>query len=196
MKLWKRQKQSMHKMVQWNKDLDLSEFYNEAGRRGFVNNSSQKVMIDCFHNEREWNAWILYSDDKAIGSVAAHSFDDVMGPNSYRILTRVCTFGEARPHNGLVKANRLCAEHQNLTDQFMLPACLEWTKGKGRVYATSNKSKEGSQRLVHSIYFPTLAKIGVVSKIKEVHYRHTDQTVWEIHPDKFYANLELYPRWV
>jgi hypothetical protein len=36
----------------------------------------------------------------------------------------------------------------------------------------------------------------VVSKIKEVHYRHTDQTVWEIHPDKFYENLELYPRWV
>ena len=139
MKLWKRQKQSMHKMVQWNKDLDLSEFYNEAGRRGFVNNASQKAMIDCFHNEREWNAWILYSDNKAIGSVAAHSFDDVMGPNSYRILTRVCTFGEARPHNGLVKANRLCAEHQNLTDQFMLPACLEWTKDKGRVFATSNK---------------------------------------------------------
>ena len=36
MKLWKRQKQSMHKMVQWNKDLDLSEFYNEADRRGLV----------------------------------------------------------------------------------------------------------------------------------------------------------------
>ena len=52
MKLWKRQKQFMHKMVQWNKDLDLSEFYNEAGRRGFVNNASQKVMIDCFQNER------------------------------------------------------------------------------------------------------------------------------------------------
>jgi hypothetical protein len=64
------------------------------------------------------------------------------------------------------------------------------------MFATSNSSKEASQRLVHSYYFPTLAKIGVVSKIKDVHYRHTDQTVWEIHPDKFYANLELYPRWV
>ena len=183
-------------MIEWNEDLDLSEFYSEATRRGFVNNASQKAMIDCFHNEREWNAWILYNGDKAIGSVAAHSFDDVMGPNSYRILTRECTFGEARPHNGLVKANRLCAEHQNLTDQFMLPVCLEWAKDKGRVFATSNKSKEGSQRLVHSIYFPTLAKIGVVSKIKEVHYRHTDQTVWEIHPEKFYENLNLYPRWI
>lgn len=186
----------MFKLVEWNKDLDLTEFYAEADRRGFKNNNSQKTMIDCFRNEREWNVWILYQNDRAIGSVAAHSFDDVMGPNTYRILTRVCTFGEARPHNGLVKAHRLCAEHQNLNDQFLLPQCLEWVGGRGRCFATSNASKEASQRLVHSIYFPTLAKVGVVSKIKEVHYRHTDQTVWEIHPNKFYENLERYPRWV
>ena len=62
----------MHKMVQWNKDLDLANFYSEAGKRGFVNNASQKVMIDCFHNEREWNAWILYNDDKAIGLSLIH----------------------------------------------------------------------------------------------------------------------------
>lgn len=185
----------MFKLVEWSPDLDLTDFYAEAARRGFVNNANQQRMIDCFRNEREWNAWILYQDKKPIGSVAAHSFDDVM-PGGYRILTRVCTFGEARPHNGLVKAHRLCAEHQNLNDQFLLPQCLEWVNGRGRCFATSNASKEASQRLVHSIYFPTLAKVGVVSKIKDVHYRHTDQTVWEIHPEKFYENLERYPRWI
>ena len=60
---------------------------------------------------------------------------------------------------------------------------------------TSNASKEASQRLVHSYYFPTLAKLGIVEKIKDVYYRHTDQTVWEIHPDKFYENLNRYTRW-
>ena len=35
----------------------------------------------------------------------------------------------------------------------------------------------------------------IVEKIKDVHYRHTDQTVWEIHPDKFYENLNRYTRW-
>ena len=185
----------MHKIVEWSEDLDLSEFYSEATRRGFVNNANQKVMIDCFRNEREWKAGILYEGERAIGSVAAHSFDDVV-PGGYRILTRVCTFAEARKDKGLITPKRLVAQHQNLTDQFLLPACLEWAEGKGRVYATSNKSKEASQRLVHSYYFPTLEKIGVVSKhYEKVHYRHTDQTVWEIHPDKFYENLNRYPRW-
>lgn len=185
----------MWRMVEWTPELDLSDFYAEAERRGFVNNSSQKTMIDCFRNEPEWNAWILYEDDRAIGSVAAHSFDDVMGPNSYRILTRVCTFGESRPMKGLITPKRLVAEHQNLTDQFLLPQCIEWVNGRGEMYATSNASKEASQRLVHSYYFPTLAKIGVVEKVKNVHYRYTDQTVWRINSEAFKENLAKYPRW-
>ena len=184
----------MYKTVEWNESLDLTEFYSEATRRGFVNNSSQKAMIDCFCNEREWNAWILYNDNRAVGSVAAHSFDDVM-PGGYRILTRVCTFAEERKGAGLITPKRLVAEHQNLTDQFLLPQCIEWVAKRGRMFATSNASKEASQRLVHSYYFPTLAKLGIVSKIKDVHYRHTDQTVWEIHPKEFFANLERFERW-
>ena len=108
----------MFKLVEWHKDLELSEFYTEADRRGFKNNSSQKAMIECFHNEREWNAWILYNDNRPIGSVAAHSFDDVM-PGGYRILTRVCTFAEERKDKGLITPKRLVAQHQNLTDQFL-----------------------------------------------------------------------------
>jgi hypothetical protein len=116
-------------------------------------------------------------------------------PGGYRILTRVCTFAEERKDKGLITPKRLVAQHQNLTDQFMLPQCIEWVSGRGRMFATSNASKEASQRLVHSYYFPTLAKLGIVEKIKDVHYRHTDQTVWEIHPDKFYENLNRYTRW-
>jgi len=184
----------MYKVVEWSNNLDLTNFYSEATQRGFVNNASQKAMIDCCRNEREWNAWILYNDDRAVGSVAAHSFDDVM-PGGYRILTRVCTFAEERKGAGLITPKRLVAQHQNLTDQFMLPQCIEWVSGRGRMFATSNASKEASQRLVHSYYFPTLAKLGIVEKIKDVYYRHTDQTVWEIHPDKFYENLNRYTRW-
>lgn len=185
----------MYKILPYNDDLDLSDFYAEAESRGFMNNISKKTMVDCFRNESESQVWILYQDDKAIGSVAAHSFDDVMGPNTYRILTRVCTFGEARPNHGLITPKRLVAEHQNLTDQFLLPTCIEWVNGRGRMFATSNASKVASQRLVHSYYFPTLEKLGIVKRIKDVHYRYTDQTVWEIFPDKFYANLAKYDRW-
>lgn len=185
----------MHKVVEWNESLDLSDFYSETARRGFVNNSSQQAMIDCFRNEREWNVWILYNGDRAVGSVAAHSFDDVM-LGGYRILTRVCTFAEERNGAGLITVKRLVAEHQNLTDQFLLPQCIKWVAGRGRMFATSNASREASQRLVHSYYFPTLEKIGIVSKVKDIHYRNTDQTVWEMHADKFLENLERYPKWV
>jgi len=184
----------MYNIVKWSPTLDLSDFYSEAARKGFKNNSSQQAMIDCFRNEHKWNAWILYQDNKAIGSVAAHTFDDVMGVGSYRVLTRVCTFGTARPSKGLITPRRLIAEHQNLTDQFLLPACISWA-GRDNLYATSNTSKEASQRLVHSYYFPTLEQIGIVKKIKEVHYRHTDQTVWKINVDAFEENLAKYPRW-
>lgn len=185
----------MYKLVEWSADLNLDSFYQEANQRGFENNSSQKKMIDCFSNEAEWKAWILYQDEKAIGSVVAHTFDDVMGPNSYRVLARTCTFGTARPNGGLITPKRLIAEHQNLTDQFLLPACIAWT-GNENIYATSNDSTVASQRLVHRHYFPTLEKLGIVEKVKQVHYRHTDQTVWRIHGDKFLENLERYPRWI
>lgn len=188
-------KSYMYRIVEWSEDLDLTEFYQEAEIRGFVNNSSQKSMIDCFRNEKLWKAWILYHNDQAVGSVVAHSFDNVMGYGSYRVLARTCTFGSARPNSGLVTTKKLIAEHQNLTDQFLLPACISWT-GKDNIYATSNESTVASQRLVHRYYFPTLEKIGIVERVKEVHYRHTDQTVWKIYGDRFLENLERYPRWV
>lgn len=185
----------MYKIIEWSSNLDLSDFYKEAGQRGFANNSSQKVMIDCFHNEKLWKAWILYQDNRAVGSVVAHSFDDVMGYGSYRVLARTCTFGTARPNGGLITPQRLIAEHQNLTDQFLLPTCISWT-GQENIYATSNDSQVASQQLVHKYYFPTLEKLGIVKKIKEINYRNTDQTVWKIYADKFLENLQRYPRWL
>jgi hypothetical protein len=185
----------MYKIIEWNTDLDLTEFYRTASEKGFVNNSSQKTMIDCFRNEREMRAWILYQNDKAVGSVVAHTFDDIMGEKSYRVLARTCTFGTARPNAGLITPQRLIAEHQNLTDQFLLPACISWT-GVENIYATSNDSKIASQRLVHRYYFPTLEKLGIVKKVKDIHYRHTDQTLWKIHGDRFLENLKRYPRWI
>jgi hypothetical protein len=185
----------MYKVVPWSVDLDLTEFYAEAALRGFSNNNSQQAMVDCFNNEREKQVWILYKNDKAVGSVAAHSFDEVMGPGSYRVLTRVCTFAEARPSKGLITSKRLVAEHQNLTDQFLLPACIAWAKTKN-LYSTSTADSVASQELVHKFYFPTLEKIGVVERVGQIHYRNTNQTLWRINVDAFEANLKRYPRWI
>lgn len=185
----------VYSIVPWTADLDLTEFYAEATQRGFDNNSSQKKMIDCLRNEKEWAAWILYQNTHAVGSVAAHSFDDVMGEGSYRICVRTCSFAEAAPRKSMITVKRLISEHQNLTSQFFIPQCIEWCKNKDKLYITSNESKVGTQRLVHSIYFPTLVKSGVMSRVKDVFYRNTHQTVWQLNTDKFWKELNKYPRW-
>jgi len=183
----------MFEVKKWTPELDLAEFYATADAKGFVNNASQKMLVDSLAKEKEWCVWILYYNNKAIGSVGAHSFPE-MGDNAYRVLARTCTFGDARPSKGLITPKKLIAEHQNLTDQFLLPTCIEWTKGN-RIFATSNESTVASQRLVHRHYFPTLAKLGIVKLVGDMLYRNTEQTVWQIFPDKFLEELSKYPRW-
>lgn len=179
----------------WEHNLDLTEFYTIASQKGFVNNANHKAMIDCFKNEKDWAAWILYRDSNPIGSVAAHSFDDVMGENTFRVLARTCILEGVRS-KGLMVAKTAIQQHQNMTNQFLLPVCLDWVNNRGRVFATSNSNKEASQRLVHRYYFPTLEKMGLVKKsVENIVYRHTKQTVWEIFPDRFIEDLSRYPRW-
>lgn len=187
----------MFYLKEWSEDLDLSEFYLHCAERGFENNLSQKRLIGSFQKEREWACWILYSDDTPIGSVVAHSFDSIMGPNTHRILARTCSFREYAPTTGLVTPKRLVGEHQNFTDQFFVPKCLEWA-GNSRVFATSNSNeitRVESQRLVHNYYFPTLKKLGLATKLDTVNYKGTNQTVWEIHRKEFLSHLNQFPRW-
>jgi len=58
-----------YKLIKWTPELDLTEFYSEANRRGYENNNSQKTMFDCFLNEREWAGWMLEYNGKFIGGV-------------------------------------------------------------------------------------------------------------------------------
>jgi hypothetical protein len=188
---------SLYKIVPWSNDLDLSEFYKEAEQRGFVNNSSQHMIADCFRNEREWQTWILYYKEKPVGSVVAHSFDDVMGPNSYRIAARTCVFTDkiSGPYGTALRTISVITEHQNPTAQFLIPACIDWCAKGSNLYITTNESSVGTQRKVHNIFGPTLEKLGVMKRIKDVYYRGTEQTVWQLFPDRFYQELNKFPRW-
>lgn len=185
----------MLRLVEWNSKLNLNDFYKIAESKGFFNNSNQSVMVDCFKKEKRWNVWMLYKDDTAVGSVAAHTFDDVMGEGSYRILSRVCVFPEATAlEKGLVSPFKRIQTHQHVTDQYYMPQCIEWAK-TDKLYATSNDSTVGKQNLVHTVYFPTLEKMGIVKKVKDVFYRGIDQTVWQIYPDIFYESINRFPNW-
>lgn len=182
----------MYKLIEWSQNLDLSDFYREAEKRGFTNNSTQRMLVDCFNNEREKQVWILYYNDVAVGSVAAHSFD-IMGENCYRICARTCVFSDLLPLQSMRTKNEIIT-HQHITGQFFIPKCLEWAKG--RVFITTNENDAGTQRLVHRIFAPAMVQSGQMKKINDIEYRGTNQTVWELFPDKFYQVLNQNPRWI
>jgi hypothetical protein len=187
----------MFSVIPWSPELDLKEFYDNALTKGFANNSSKEKLVDCFRNEREKQVWIFYQDNEPIGSVAAHSFDDVMGPNSYRIAARTCVFTDRinGPYGTALRTKNVIIKNQNPTAQFLIPACIEWTPKNSKLYITSNESTVGTQRRVHNIFGPLMEKQGMMKKIKKVFYRGHEQIVWEFFPDKFYEVLNKYPRW-
>lgn len=187
----------MFNLVQWTPELNIDDFYREASSRGFTNNASKKAMIDCFQREREWAVWILYFKEMPVGSVAAHSFDDVMGHNTYRIAARTCVFTDKLegPYGKALRTKSVITENQNPTAQFLIPVCIEWAPKGSRLFITSNQSDVGTQRRVHNIFGPLMEKQGMMSRVKDVEYRGHLQTVWEVFPNKFYEVLNKYPRW-
>jgi hypothetical protein len=162
------------------------------------------MLVDCFNKEREKQVWILYYNDTALGSVAAHSFDE-MGDNSYRIAVRTCVLSSLlskiiNRESGLLNIGGLrtikgIVTHQNITSQFLIPTCLEWVPKGSRLYITSNENEVGTQRLVHRIFGPAMEKTGQMKRIKDIFYRGSNQTVWEFYPDRFLEELSKYERW-
>ena len=177
----------------FSEDLDLTEFYATAQSKGFVNNASQKMLVDSLAKEKEWCVWILYYNNKAIGSVGTHSFPE-MGSNAYRIAARTCVFTDMLPITTLRTRNQIVT-HQHVTSQFLIPACIEWAPKNSNLYITSNEKSAGTQRLVHRIFGPAMEATGQMKRITEIEYRGTNQTVWQLFPDRFYSELAKYSRW-
>jgi hypothetical protein len=183
----------MIKLVPWSTDLDLTEFYTTANAKGFLNNASQKMLVDSLAKENEWCVWILYYNNKAVGSVGAHSFPE-MGENAYRIAVRTCLFTNELPVITLRTRNQIVT-HQHIVGQFLIPVCIDWAPSDSNLYITSNENSVGTQRLVHRIFAPAMEETGQMKKVKEMQYRGELQTVWELFPSKFYEELNRYPRW-
>lgn len=189
---------SMFEIVEWNKKLNLDSFYSNAAERNFVNNASREMLVDCFNNEIEKQVWILYFNKKAVGSVAAHSFFDVMGNNAYRIAARTCVFTDlliGHRYSKNLRTKSVITKHQNPTAQFLLPACLEWVPNSSKVYITTNNLQSGNQSRVNRIFAPLMQRKKIMRYIKEVIYRNTIQTVWEFNKTNFLTDLNKYPRW-
>lgn len=180
----------------WSPDLDLKDFYSMASDRGFINNASKQMLVDSLSKEKEWCVWILYCNQRAVGSVGSHSFPE-MGDNAYRIAVRTCVFTDqlSGTYSTGLRTKSVITENQNPTAQFLIPVCIEWAPKGSRLFITSNENSVGTQRKVHNIFGPLMEKQGIMKRITEIYYRGHLQTVWEFFPDPFYENLNRRPRW-
>lgn len=183
----------MYKLIPYSDSLDLQEFYATAKERGFVNNADKHMLVETIAKEDEWQVWMLLYNNKIVGSTAAHSFPE-MGPNSYRIAVRTCAFTDmmhithARTRQGLI-------EHKHVSPQYFMTAGIDYFGKENNFFITSNGNAAGTQRRVHRTWAPLLQREGTLSKECDLHYRGTDQTVWRVNVEKFYADLDKYGRW-
>lgn len=185
-----------YRLVEYTPDLDLSVFYAEADKRRYENNNSQKAMFDCFSNEKSWAGWMLTYNNEYVGGVCIHSFNDVMGEGSYRILARTCVFTEKTHKPWPYTRKNSIVNQQCVAAQFYIPMSIKWAGPNTRLFATSNSNEMGNQRRVNNLWFPEQEKLKRFDHVKKVYYRGCEQNVWELNIDNFWKSIhdnEIWP---
>jgi hypothetical protein len=183
----------LYKVVKWRPDLDLTDFYRECDHRGFDNNSTQSMLVDSLSKEQEWCVWILYYNNTAVGSVGAHSLD--IFPGAYRICVRTCAFTD-KLHMPTLRTRDGITTHQHVTAQIFMPVCIDWAGEDKDLYISTHPSDVGTQRMVHTVWGPSLEKTGVLQSPVDRHYRGHVQSFWKLNVNEFKKQLDSRPRWL
>lgn len=174
----------MYTIKEWNENLDLSEFYDEARKRGYHNNDSYESMIQPFENLDDTKILILYYNGIAVGSSISHPFLD-----GYRIFTRLCVFTDLTPFKrcGTVKAFK---EHQHITPRFFLP---EHAKLKKQLYFTTHPEETAKMQSMHTLVTRWLEQCNVIEHYDDVTYRGCTQSVWKVNTERWLNDMNRYP---
>jgi len=184
----------MYEIKKYGNDLDLSFFYQRCQEKGFLNNASQKRLIDSFSKQKYFNLWILFYDNLPVGSTAVHDFDEVMGENSYRICVRTCALTELLPIKHMRTKDGI-TKHQNICSQIFIPVTLNALPKDSKCYITSSNKDEASMQKVNGIWAKLLSKQGVIKKVKDVFYRGANQTVWQLNTEEFMKQIDRHTKW-
>lgn len=184
----------MYEISEYKRDMDLSFFYKRCEQKRFLNNASQKRLIESFDRQKFYKLWILFYNNLPVGTTAAHDFDEIMGENSYRICVRTCVLSELLPIKHIRTKDGII-NHQNIVSQIFIPTIINSLPVNSGLYITSCKKDEASMRLVDGIWAKLLMKQESLKKIKNVFYRGVEQTVWQLIPKIFLSNLYQHPRW-
>lgn len=188
----------MYKLKMWTPsvDLNMAEFYAEAGARGFENNASRRQLVESISNSSRWCVWVLNFNDRIVGTSAAHSLPE-LGENAYRICSRTCVLTNwlGGPYGKSLRTKKVITEHQNPTSQFFIPEQIEWAGEFADLYISTNSSDVASQQNVNNTFARLLEKTGVLTLAATMPYRGHTQNFWKLNVPQFQAELNSKPKW-
>jgi hypothetical protein len=188
----------MYKLITWTPDIDvdMAEFYAEASRRNFENNASRKMLVDSISNSNRWCVWILYCDERIVGTAAAHSLPE-LGDSAYRICARTCVLTNWLDgvYGSTLRTKNVIIDHQNPTAQFFIPAQIEWAGPDADLYISTNSSEIASQRSVNNTFARLLEKTEVLKLTTTKEYRGHLQNFWKLNTNLFLEQLNQKDRW-
>jgi hypothetical protein len=182
----------MFYIKEYSDSLDLTDYYQLATERKLYNNDSREKLVDTWLHMDRWQVWLLYYNEQVVGSVAAHSLEElgVLG-DAYRIAARTCAFDDLTGQRKTLRTvNTIFTKHQNLTAQFLLPLCIEWAGKDKDLYISSNENDTGTQKYVHRLYCPGLKKVNVLEEPVDLEYRGAIQSFWRMNVPEFYRQME------
>lgn len=175
---------------------DLTEFFIEAERRRFYNNSNADMLLKSLENEIDANLFLLYNAERIIGCVVSHKLQglEILGNPAYRIGARICVLSHLvqghRLHNTMRNLRNAPRPHDHPSAQFLIPACIEHCGRDANMYISTHPSPIAKQRAVHTRWAPEWRKQGFLEDPIELEYRGTIQSFWKFNVDNYYKEME------
>lgn len=165
----------------WTPELDLTFFYEESKKRGFVNNATEKMLVQSLSNEEEMMVWIVYYNNLPVASFAAHKLDFLPG---YRICTRICAFTDLMPLTS-IRTRKEIADQHHITGQIFIPVTIDHYGRDKNFYISTHPSEVGTQRAVHNVWAPALVSNNTIQLETIATYRGHEQHFWKLNVDVF-----------
>jgi hypothetical protein len=175
---------------------DLTEFFIEAERRRFYNNSNADMLLKSLENEIDANLFLLYNAERIIGCVVSHKLQglEILGSPAYRIGARICVLSHLvqghRLHNTMRNLRNAPRPHDHPSAQFLIPACIEHCGRDANMYISTHPSPIAKQRAVHTRWAPEWRKQGFLEDPIELEYRGTIQSFWKFKVDNYYKEMQ------
>lgn len=182
----------MYRFETYDGSQDLTQWFEDAEKHGYYNNSSKEMLIDYIAKYEDATLFLLYYNDKIVGNSVVHSLKGlgILGKNAYRIGARTCLVRDHIDGNR-VYAPRSWGPINHHTLQMLFPVCIEHVGRDKPVYISTHEGGVGSQNRVHRVWTKRFTnQLGVTKDPIELEYKGTFQTFYRIDVDRLYELLK------